>query len=154
MRKCWVKCIIWFVKSSIFYIDRSRKFEIYFQMPVFFSRAQRVLIYHLFKLPCVLYSFASKTDVFQGNKSLSKSVVRLLDGNSENFAYVWRKNRYFLKKTNQNCDCSWSEQMSSTDQITEIPQHVHYISELPSNVGTMRPIFRSFYTLTRFDFLN
>ena len=45
-------------------------------------------------------------------------MVLILDGNTEHVAYTWKKAGLFGKKTKLTYDCSRSNQMAWTDQIT------------------------------------
>ena len=43
----------------------------------------------------------------------------ILNVNLEHFAHVWRKKGIFGEKINPVCDCTLSNQMPWTDQITD-----------------------------------
>ena len=52
------------------------------------------------------------------------TMVVILDGNSEHVAPSWRKTDHFWDKENPICDCSRSNQLPSTGQITETSPYV------------------------------
>ena len=60
-----------------------------------------------------------------------QSIVLILDGNSDHVAHV-----LVLSKRNPMCDCSRSNQMTQSEQITKITPCAP-ISVLPSNISTM-----------------
>ena len=63
-------------------------------------------------------------------------MVLILDGNSEHVAHAWREKSL--------CDCSLSNQMPWTIQITEIASHIcTTISELQSNIRATKTLFLS-----------
>ena len=52
------------------------------------------------------------------------TIVLILEGNSEHVAHAWRKICLIGFLKNPICDCSQSNQMHQTDQITDFAPHV------------------------------
>ena len=88
------------------------------------------LMWSLYFTVCITSNFNSTQDFV-----LIHSVMVLIsNGNLEHVAHAWRKIGNF--SSHPICDCSLSNHMPWTDQITRIASYVRIYFWLPSNINT------------------